>query len=188
MIVSASHRFVFAHVPRTGGISMRAALTPYVDPRLTHLPAHGTLDDLAAAHPGTGGYFKFAFVRHPWDRLVSFYTYARNVLARTLPQIESFDGLLRAVDRDEPWTRGIFALRPQGDFVAGTDFTGRFERLAADFAQVCARLGIAPDLGRRNAFAHPPYAQCYDDWSRGFVAERYRRDIEEFDYRFEAPP
>lgn len=188
MIVSASRRFVFAHVPKTGGISMRAALAPFADETLSHLPAHGTLADLVASHPEMGGHFKFAFVRNPWDRLVSFYTYARAVLARTLPQIQDFEEMLRALDRGEAWTNTIHAMRPQSDFTAGADFVGRFERLDGDFAQACGRAGIETTLAHRNASQHRHYATYYDGWSRSFVARRYRADIEAFGYRFGAAP
>jgi hypothetical protein len=136
-------------------------------------------------------------VRNPWDRLVSFYFFAKDMLARSMPEIKSVDGLggmLRALDAEAPWIRHLHIMRPQRDYLRGAhgesaaDFVGRFERLDEDFAAVCQRAGIEADLGRRNAFPHPPYAQCYDDWSKGFVAERYRGDIEEFDYRFEAVP
>jgi chondroitin 4-sulfotransferase 11 len=186
MIVSTGHRFVFAHVPKTGGIAMRAALAPYADARLSHLPAHDTLADLAMRMPETSGYFKFTFVRNPWDRLVSFYAYARAVLTRTLPQIVDFDWMLRALDRDEEWTRTVHALRPQSDFTSGSDFIGRFERLAGDFTRACAHIGIAPVLSRRNASQHLAYSTYYDNWSRSFVAARYVGDIEAFGYRFEA--
>ena len=185
MIVSKSHRFVFAHVPKTGGIAMRAALAPYEDESL-RLPAHDTLGDLAASHPETRGYFKFAFVRNPWDRLVSFYTYACAVLSRTLPQIQDFDGMLRALDRDEAWTRDIHAMRAQCDFTAGADFIGRFERMDRDFAQACDRAGIETALAHRNASQHRPYTTYYNDWSRSFVATRYSKDIAAFGYQFEA--
>jgi len=198
MIVSKSRKFVFAHIPKTGGISIRTALEPYADGQLavTRETTHETLPQFLSRHPEAGDFFKFAFVRNPWDRLVSFYFFAKDVLGRTIPEIGKVDGLngmLRAADAGAPWIRDLHIMRPQRDFLRGadgenlSDFTGRFERLPEDFAAVCTRLGIeTPRLGRRNAFPHPAYAQCYDDWSKGFVAERYRGDIEAFDYRFEA--
>ena len=196
MIVSASRKFVFAHIPKTGGISIRAALEPFADGQAdAHLDTtHETLPAFLARHPEAKDHFKFAFVRNPWDRLGSFYFFARDVLAHALPQIQAVDGvggMLRALDADAPWLRDLHIMRPQRDFLrdAGgalvADFIGRFERLPADFAAACHRVGIAAPLQKRNAFAHPAYAQCYDDWSRGFVAECYRQDIQEFDYRFE---
>jgi chondroitin 4-sulfotransferase 11 len=197
MIVSESRKFIFAHVPKTGGVSIRAALESFADGQSATRrdTTHETLPDFLARHPGMKSHFKFAFVRNPWDRLVSFYFFARDVLARSIPEIRSVDGLggmLRALESDAPWIRDLHIMRPQRDYLRGADgenaadFVGRFERLPADFAAICQRTGVEADLGRRNAFAHPPYTQCYDDWSRGFVAARYRADIQEFDYAFEA--
>ncbi|HEY2069764.1 MAG TPA: sulfotransferase family 2 domain-containing protein [Rhizomicrobium sp.] len=187
MIVSSRHRFVFAHVPKTGGISIRAALEPFAD-KANGIGVHDTLNTLLAARPETRAYFKFAFVRNPWDRLVSFYFYARRFLARPVPQLQSlsFEGMLRALDGGEAWTAGIFAMRPQTAMVAGADFTGRFERLAQDFATACTRIGIAPTLPRKNASDHLAYATYYNDWSRSFVTRHYAGDVDTFGYRFEA--
>jgi hypothetical protein len=98
------------------------------------------------------------------------------------------------------------------------DFVGRYESLQADFDTVCARLGIPPtplphenrslaekprirtvkelttalrrwlwNLERRHTFPH--YTQYYDDESREFVAQLFRKDIETFEYSFgESPP
>jgi Sulfotransferase family len=190
MIVSDAHRFVFAHVPKTGGISVRAALEPFADGQSAVLreTTHETLPALLARAPHLAGHFKFAFVRNPWDRLVSFHVYAREKLKPTYPQMRhvDFTGMLRQLDADAAWMRDLFATRPQHAHVAGADFVGRFEDIDSDFGRVCARLNIAASLPKKNASQHGPYAGYYDDWSRGFVAARYRADIEQFGYAFEA--
>jgi hypothetical protein len=192
MIVSHSRRFVFAHVPKTGGISMRAALEPFADGQSTALreTTHETLPALLAREPQLGTYFKFAFVRNPWDRLVSFYVYAREKLRPTYPQMRDldFDGMLRLLDRDTPWLRDLFVMRPQTDYVCGADFVGRFEDMDGDFARVCAQLNIRAALPKKNASHHSAYAGYYDAWGRDFVAARYAKDIQQFGYTFEAQP
>ena len=192
MIVSHAHRFVFAHVPKCGGIAVRAALEPFADGQSAVLRAttHETLPAFIARKPELSSYYKFAFVRNPWERLVSFYAYARRHLTRTLPGLQdvSFIQMLRLVDGGAAWLQDLFVMRPQSDYVGGADFVGRFERLAQDFARVCARLGFRAALSRRNASEHGAYAPYYDDWSRAFVAHRYALDIDEFGYVFEATP
>ena len=192
MIVSDSHNFVFAHVPKVAGISLRVALEPFADGQRAALPdtTHETLPALLAREPRLMGHYKFAFVRNPWDRLVSFYFYAREKLKPTFPQMQSVDfaGMLRLIDNKTAWLRDLYVLCPQHDYVRLADFVGRFETLGRDFARVCARLGLSTTLAHKNASSHSAYASYYDDWSRGFVAERYRQDIEEFGYTFEAVP
>jgi len=188
MIISHAHRFVFAHVPKCGGIAMRAALEPFADGQSAALrdTTHETLPALVARRPDLAGHFKFAFVRNPWDRLVSFYAYARRHLASTLPQLQdlTFSAVLRLVDSGAAWLEPLHVLRPQTDYTRGADFVGRFERLSEDFSGVCARLGLSAALAHRNASQHGAYASYYDDWSRGFVARRYAGDIQEFGYSF----
>lgn len=197
MIISRSRKFIFAHVPKTGGISMRAALAPFADGQSAahDQTTHETLPAFIARHPEMQGHFKFAFVRNPWDRLVSFYFNAMERLARTIPQMQSvggFGGMLRMLDADADWLRDLHILRPQREFVRGegggllADFVGRYEHLESDFGLVCRRAGIGATLPKKNVSSHGPYARYYDDWGKGFVAARYRDDIMEFDYAFEA--
>jgi hypothetical protein len=197
MIVSRSRNFVFAHIPKTGGISVAAALAPYADGQSA---AHGdttheTLPDFLARHPAMEGHFKFAFVRNPWARAVSFYFHARQRLAPTFPQmqlVERFEDMLRLMDSGVTWLADLLSLRPQLGFLRAeggatlVDFVGRFEHLDRDFAAACARTGIEAALPRRNVSQHRPYASYYSDWGKGFIAARYAQDITAFDYSFEA--
>ena len=66
-MIDRERGFVFVHVPKTAGMSMYAALG--VDRGFGHL----RLSD----HHDVDGLFSFAFVRNPWDRLVSVYHYLR---------------------------------------------------------------------------------------------------------------
>ena len=199
MVASASRGFVFAHVPRTGGTSVEAALRPFGDADIAVNPGtgHETLGDFLARTPALRGAFKFAFVRNPWDRAVSFYFHARQRLAPTLPQmqaVEGFEDMLQLMDRGVAWVADLLSLRPQLRFLSGTDgallpdFIGRFEQLEQDFAAACRRVDLVPALARRNASQRGAYAAYYSDWGRGFVASRYREDIHAFGYSFEASP
>ncbi|MEJ1968313.1 MAG: sulfotransferase family 2 domain-containing protein [Rhizomicrobium sp.] len=199
MVVSHSRAFVFAHIPKTAGTSIAAALAPFADgQRAAHGgTGHETLGAFLARRPDLRGHFKFAFVRNPWERAVSFYFHARQRLAPTLPQmqaVENFEDMLQLIDRGTAWIADLLSLRPQSGFLHaddGTplaDFIGRYEKLDADFAAACRRAGIVARLARANPSRHGHYASYFSDWGKGFVADRYREDIAAFDYRFEAAP
>ena len=154
-----SHNFVFIHIPKTGGTSIRSALNMW--DRSNHITAR----DMQRMFPETCGKFTFAFVRNPWDRLVSF-----------------GHSLKVKVDWDQPNRFERLNLNPQVDFVldeAGevmVDFIGRFENLVEDFATVCDKIGVpTPPLPHLNCSAHRQYRDYYDEEAKQFVAEKLRR-------------
>ena len=80
MLLSESKKFVFIHIQKTGGTSLRMyfnQLIPDLEVSMGDTPKyHGRLSDLMKIDPRLrcGEYFTAAFVRNPWDRLVSWYT------------------------------------------------------------------------------------------------------------------
>ena len=68
-------KFIFIHIQKTGGVSITELLgrhIPTTNPGrgCRHMAARRALKQVE----NPGDYFKFAFVRNPWDRLVSWYT------------------------------------------------------------------------------------------------------------------
>jgi len=137
-------------------------------------------------------YFTFAFVRNPWDLVVSTYHYWRTVFAS--------DERLGRLDPDfPPLLDGDFSQFVRLFPIVGSDqtaflsdahgeivpsFIGRMERLDEDFAEICRRLGIAAELGRENTTEHGPYREYYTEETRAAVAQHFARDIAAFGYRF----
>src|SRR5258708_8913369 len=75
MYLSADRKLLFVHIQKTGGSSLTQVLKQHV-PDLeeiggTHDHAGWMRETLADKWPHL---FKFAFVRNPWDRLVSWYS------------------------------------------------------------------------------------------------------------------
>ena len=58
-------KFIFIHVPKTGGSSVKKALGIKVH-------GHKKFSDWSKDYPD---YFSFAFTRNPWDRFVSSFFY-----------------------------------------------------------------------------------------------------------------
>jgi hypothetical protein len=179
MLVSHTHKFVFIHVPKTGGTSIRHALqdaVPDFTPYQRHVPRHPTAltgrDALGAlwAH-----YLTFAFVRNPWERAVSFY------LEKVQATHTSFEDFL---------TIGHSWCDPQVNYLHDRDGTclvkciGRFERLNDDVARVCATLGISLVLPHLNRTEHIHYRAYYNDHTRQLVATAFQADLAAFGYQF----
>jgi hypothetical protein len=140
-------------------------------------------------------YLKFAFLRNPWDRLVSCWTdkvvnvnYFKFSDAE-LERMQRFENFVDFVERQEIETCDRH-LRLQAKLVdlANIDFLGRLENFEEDFSHICQRLDLDPGLiERRNASAgRKSYQDYYDRPLRDKVADIYRRDVQTFGYRFSA--
>jgi chondroitin 4-sulfotransferase 11 len=199
-MISHELRCIFVHVQKTGGSSVRGAL------QMAQFDAHKHrfAIELRAIYGADtwNQYFKFAFVRNPWDRLVSWWEMMRRNVVEGRPRngfqryvmerARTFAEFLQQCDteyRDADGTKWIY--RNQVDYLRDrdevllVDFVGRFEQLQLDFTRVAARLNVAPiTLPHVNGTVRRPYTSYYSRELRELVAERYAKDIEAFGYRF----
>ena len=87
MLVSHSHKLIFVHIQKTGGQTISRLLKKNVPDisrfRRKHEFAVHAMEELE----GWNEYFKFAFVRNPWDRLVSWYSMVSTADAAETHQI-----------------------------------------------------------------------------------------------------
>ena len=211
MIVSQRKQFVFVHIYKTGGTSVKRVLRRHAMPfwqeignsalKRLGVPQFGpenpipdgNRDHLTASqlirHGGFEQWnrmFSFAFVRNPWDWELSHYRHICRQKSHkhhdTVSQF-GFSDFLR-------WrSDGRFKL--QQSFIThngeiAVDFVGRFENLASDFGYVCQRIGIrASRLPRLNAAPTDDFRAHYCDRDVQTVASMYRDDIVRFGYAFD---
>jgi chondroitin 4-sulfotransferase 11 len=184
---------IFIHIPKTAGTSVGRAL---FGENSRHIPYF----EYEKANPRKfRKFFKFAFIRNPWDRLVSTYFFLRaggmNEQDRQwntnhMVLYPDFNSFVRGwLTERNVWNWVHFI--PQSHFVINrtgkvmVDFVGRFERLEEDFGQVARRLGRDVRLPKSNTSNHEHFTSCYDEETREIVRRVYARDIEAFEYRFE---
>ena len=139
--------------------------------------------------------FGFAFVRNPWDRMVSLFHYLR----RTSFQIElpsTFERFLEVVVGGEcprpgfKSTLGYYQtnslldwLRPDGVWLP--QFVGKFETLYEDWDTLSIILGLPPCLlPHCNASLHAPFREYYDARLEALVAAYFAEEIDVFEYTF----
>ncbi len=148
-------------------------------------------------------YFKIAFVRNPWDRLVSAYAFMKaggkhivdGVWAQHyITTQRDFATFVKSLDSNRTFRASVLRsphFIPQAHFVCGedgevaVDFLGTFETMDEDFAKLRDILGLARDLPKANVGDHEDYRYYYDSDSRRVVGEIYAKDVELFDYEFD---
>ena len=172
MLLSIKHQFLFVHIAKTGGTSVRSALTrlrwrdPFFWPmfvcsRLSHLTGHR----IGAKFPRHAkviaakemlpvavfeSLFKFAFVRNPWDLQVSSFHHIRRERPHLMNGITDFEEFLRwKLDPDRPYQFHLdTSIEQQIDYLVDlegeiiVDYIGRYESLEDDFQFICERIGV----------------------------------------------
>jgi len=180
-------RVVFIHINKTAGTSVERALHLRSE-RKTALQKRNEMGRERFERA-----FKFAFVRNPWDKVLSHYHYRLRTNRTGLADagLDFRQWVLKAYgERDPRWhddPRMFMAQRLWLDDEAGrclVDFVGRFERLEQDFGEACRRMGVQASLPHVKVTQHTPYREAYDAETRGLVARVFAADLEAFDYEF----
>jgi hypothetical protein len=192
------YKCIFIHIPKTAGVSISKSLFGnYTD--------HANIDwYLENYHRNTvKNYFKFAFVRNPWDRLYSAYSFLKrggmypvdaNFYEKNLSHLSSFEEFI--MDWLDDRTMESFPhFIPQYKFLTSKsdqnlllmNFIGRFENIEKDFQYVCRILHFKKkELLKENITdgISEKYFEMYSNEMKRKVQELYEKDIEFFKYSF----
>ena len=201
VIVSHTKKFIFAAFNKTGSSSIASALDGYQN--------RATRDALRKSYkerfPQEEEIFKhispllirqlvgsavwdecltFAFVRNPWDRIVSLYHFHNQEFPDTFPLAQQpFEQWVKAGGTGSaPKSMAKFVRDEEGSVML--DFVGRWETLERDFALVCDKIGIACGLPHLNRSNRNDYREYYSDETHEIVRGWAQADIELFHYEF----
>ncbi|NOH29032.1 sulfotransferase family 2 domain-containing protein [Vibrio mediterranei] len=212
MLYSKSKKFLFIHVPKTGGTSLVKAMKKDCDraflplrmigyyfddrgiklPRSTYnilgYPYHvkaDILSDMWKEHYDE--LYKFAFVRNPWDIAVSEYFYIKrkkvHPIHKVVNQMPDFEYYLK-------WKVENYN-RDQSEWVCDendnllVDFLGRFENYENDARKILKKFGYKSEVPKENVTKKKGYQSYYTDKMAEIVSEMNKRDITNFGYEFE---
>ncbi|MEK7168070.1 MAG: sulfotransferase family 2 domain-containing protein [Patescibacteria group bacterium] len=210
MPISHKHKIIFIHIPKAGGSSIEKAFGLYgsnnkgdnaPDPNIFYGIENGkALQHLTALEikdkiPENiwNAYFKFSFVRNPFDRLVSEYSWRLEKLKKNkIPNIsfsEFLDQyLLPAINGDNTDTLSDH-FKLQTEFLFNqdallVDFVGRLENFNEDFKTICQKIGVKIKLPHENKTRHQDCQRYYNDETKKIVSKIYQKDLEKFNYSF----
>ena len=206
MIISSAHSFIFVAVPKTGTHAVRQALREHLGPddleqvglfvskrfpmpelaRIGH--GHLTLAEVGPHLPADDfqRFFKFGFVRNPFDRFISFcafMTRQHGYFDREPQRVMNHFLFVEPPDKIHFAPQHLFFTGENGELLA--DFVGRVEEMQSSYDEACRRIGIASrPLDRVNASRRGNYRDYYTPELREAVAKLYARDLELFGYDF----
>ena len=212
MIISPGRRYVFVHIPKTGGTALSLALearamkddilvgdTPKAQRRKGRLagltPAgrlwkHSTLADVAGV-VDPEGMCVVTLVRNPWDRMVSYYHWLRGQTfahpAVALAQRVDFAGFLA-----DAQTQSSISAHPAASYTrdaAGVDrctVAARLEHWRDDLQPFLGHLGFDVEIGVVNASDRVrDWRGYYSEAEAALVGRLCGEDITRFNYRFD---
>lgn len=206
MIFSTSRQFVFFAVPKTGTHAVRELLRPHLgvgdwEQQLRYGQQLAPLAEIAAINHGHVAYrqlvkaipkaeldrqFKFAFVRHPFDRFVSVCAFlGRTDLSyRKDPAVWMKQALTRPQFRRRVLVASQTSLlTDEASNVVAMDFVGRYESLQRDYDHICSVLSLpTKPLSKTNSSEHKEYAELLDEELRQALATIYADDFTTFNY------
>ncbi len=189
---------LFVHIPKVAGISIGSSLFG------RYTGNHTTIREykIAFSMYEFNEYFKFAFVRNPWDRLLSAYLYLKDGgrnkwdykwASVHLSEFTTFkDFVMEWVSKNNINT-GIHFM-PQYKYLTSTnsnipevDFIGYFENINNDYEYIRSKLGFGKKLIFSNKTQNKTrdYRVYYNDDMIEVVSKTYDLDIKLFGYNFE---
>ena len=210
MILSHKKKFIYIHVYKVAGTSIRTVLQEYGDRSLTDFPlienvkfylgkkytsfSRWAIDHINArelkmhlSNDIFNSYFKFAFVRNPWDWQVSLYHYMLQY--KVHPQHELISKM-KSFDEYIEW-RINHDMEFQKEFIYDengyklVDLVGKFENLQEDFNNICSQITISQaKLPVANKSKHAFYKDYYNKHTRDLIGKAFKTDIDTFDYDF----
>ena len=188
------HQAIFVHITKTAGTSVAKSLFGY-------LPYHYTAIQYRVFYGKNDfkKYFKFAFVRNPWDRLYSAFRYLKSggwnkedkKWAEThLSQFDDFNDFVNEWLTTENIQKHMH-FKPQHEFICDShgniliDYLAYFETLEKDFEIITTQLDIDAKLGTHNVNPGKNYKDIYSDDSKSKVGLVYEKDVALFGYNFD---
>ena len=206
MIISDDPKFIFVHIPRTGGTSTRRALKEYCEPHYDNKALEKWHFKLSQYNEilnlDLTSYFKWTRVRNPWDRLVSIYSRRKRDkhFAKKFPECsnlakeKSFEEWLKVIisRNKEPveMYEGIYRhIFNQRQYIENEnlDFVSRFENINEDFDYFCKQIGIPNiELPKINGFGRRPCREYYNDEliDKLLRVESFKKDLDFLGYDY----
>jgi len=184
-VISDKFKCIFVEVPKTGSSSIRSLIGQPIKPHLNICQIASEIE-----REKFYSYFKFGFVRNPWDRAVSLYERKQGLQLKSKMSFEEFIEWMKFSSctcvHPLPHRYQLdWFVNPHGDVIV--DFIGKFENLQDDWGKISLKLEADRELPKVNVNPDKRrhYTEYYTSKTRRIVLERFAVDIEYFGYEFD---
>ena len=212
-MISHKYKFIFFHVPKAAGTSIIKSFKYHLkddvminedDHELTkwlketdiiwpnHIPPSYMYYYL---NPKSifNEYFKFAFVRHPYDLLISMYHYAKqkeaNIYKISKIKIPDFTKNILESKSFSDWIKTKNFGSPQYDFLRNetglmVDYIGKTENIQNDINHICRTLKLPFDIivNHDNRSSHKSWDEYLTKESEELIYSVFQKDFTTFNY------
>jgi hypothetical protein len=183
-MISDKYKCIFVEVPKTGSSSIRMIVGSSSEPHLNICQISHLIEPEKFS-----SYFKFGFVRNPWDRAVSLYERREGLQMRNKMSFDQFIHWMKLSSctciHPVPHRYQLdWFLSPHGDVMV--DYIGKFETIDQDWKKISEKIGInsvLPKLNVNNERVRD-YTRYYNKETMSIVSERFAVDIDYFGYKF----
>jgi len=189
--VSHSKRYLYYSIPKTATTSIKIYLETYSS---VDIGSHTKQDGYTVEYDESwNSYFKFTFVRNPWDRILSCFLDKTKQSIGKIWEMEtyrpyadcSFEEFIDYLTPEnilyDAHTTPQYLLINQSQI----DFIGKFEQLEKDFSFIQNRLMLPhTKLSKENITHHDQHKYYYNKKTRAKIYQLYKDDIEKFQYEF----
>lgn len=197
-MISDELKTIFVHIPKTAGCSIEQTLGIGGNPQ-TYTYLHSGIEHtydvnwqhatpreikLTCGDNKWNNYYKFCFVRNPWDRFVSYYFHVQKM--KIGPDLSFKNFVLFFISKNNNMkSRHTNMAKPCTYWLDDSiEFIGKVEQIEKDFAVVCDKLNIQKELLHINRTEHSHYSRYYDKETIEIISNLYEKDIATFGYSF----
>lgn len=196
MFISNQKKFIFLHIPKTGGTTVKSIIKDYIDINKFNIEGElVTKIGKYSSHPVPNFIFKskypdhfsFAFVRNPWEWHASYYLFIkRRKNCYDHIDFNQYVILLCSDKLDYCHKHILSDWTHDNNNNQKVDFIGRFENLENDIKYLCDKLDIpiSDEIGHYKKAPDYDYHNMYNEHTKELIRKRHQRDIELFNYEF----
>jgi chondroitin 4-sulfotransferase 11 len=203
MPISYKHKAIFVHIPKTAGTSIERALEikaldkeayrhrdEFVIGGVKYALQHYTAEMLMqeeSIRPHWKPYYKFAFVRHPYTRVLSEYFWIKGKKDQGLEfDRQDFKDHLKSyyanLNTDHKLSQTQYLYSSSGILLVDRVF--KFEQIKASFRVLSNRLKLKSELEHAQKSSNSTsYTSKLDGSDKDFIYKLYKKDFENFNYK-----